>query len=414
MKNMKNMKNILKDNSLLKISMIIIGAGMVVYWIIMVVSRGAWLTTYFLNDTNDTAMDYFNMLANVSDLDPYKTYANYPPLVFCFLRVMYHILPIMPGGDVGYILRNYEPAQLGYILFIITALFCFIVLTSTWIKNNDKYKWMYTFLLLTSGPMIFTIERGNFIIVALIAVMFFLRYYDSDDKKLRILAYIALSVAAAIKIYPAVFGLLVLGKKRWNEVLLLIISGLSLFFIPFLFFGGTYDVIRMLQGILISGEEQAAYGSNFNFSIVNLNNMLFELFDKQLDINGLYIQLFGLVVGIIIFLLADELYKKTMALTLMCIWTPTFSYTYMLILFIPCLLILCNKDVLFKIDYFYGICLSLLLCPVSLPFVFEEAIYRLPISYSTIVLNVILIIVSVVLIVDGVIGIYKKKKGDGK
>ncbi|MBR1572322.1 MAG: DUF2029 domain-containing protein [Lachnospiraceae bacterium] len=394
------MKSKLKDDAILKISMIIIGTGTIIYWLIMIVSRGELLTTYFVNDTTNTYMDYFNMLANVSDLDPYKTYANYPPLVFCFLRVMYHMLPIMPGGDDGFILRNYEPAQLGYILFIITVLFCFIVLTSTWIKNDDKYKWMYTFLLLTSGPMIFTIERGNFIIVALIAVMFFLRYYDSDDIKLRILAYIALSVAAAIKTYPAVFGLFVVDKRRWKEVFFLVVSGAITFFAPFMAFGGKRDVIRMFQGIMISSGDQATIGSNYNFSLVNLRNMILEIFNINLCLSDLFFQLGGLVISVIMFMLADEFYKKVIALTLMCIWTPAFSYTYMLVLFIPILLILCTKNNTSKIDYFYGMCLSFLLCPIALPFVFEESIYKFPISYSTAILNIILLVMAGVLLVD--------------
>jgi hypothetical protein len=46
------------------------------------------------------------------------------------------------------------------------------------------------------------------------------------------------AIAAALKLYPAVFGILYLVKKRYKEAGRLIIYGFLFFFVPFVFFQG--------------------------------------------------------------------------------------------------------------------------------------------------------------------------------
>ena len=87
-----------------------------VYWLAIVLTRSANIDAYFVTDHGDTAMDYFNMLANLRESDPWFANANYPAICFLFWKVMHHFLPIAEFGD-GFYLRANLIAQLGYILF---------------------------------------------------------------------------------------------------------------------------------------------------------------------------------------------------------------------------------------------------------------------------------------------------------
>lgn len=53
-------------------------------WIILAISHGNILDSYFVNDYHDTSMDYFNMVSYLDEGNPYIMDANYPPMCFLF------------------------------------------------------------------------------------------------------------------------------------------------------------------------------------------------------------------------------------------------------------------------------------------------------------------------------------------
>ena len=58
--------------------------------------------------------------------------------------------------------------------------------------------------------------------------------YESDDPVKRELALIALAFATCMKLYPVIFGVLLLRKDKLKEATRCIVSGLVLFIVPFL------------------------------------------------------------------------------------------------------------------------------------------------------------------------------------
>lgn len=76
---------------------------------------------------------------------------------------------------------------------------------------------MVLWTVLSSVPYIFTVERGNVVILAVAALLYYANYYNSEDAKQRWLAYLGLSVAVSLKLYPVLMGLLILqGEKSGN------------------------------------------------------------------------------------------------------------------------------------------------------------------------------------------------------
>ena len=94
------------------------------------------------------------------------------------------------------------------------------------------------FSALLSFPVFFTIGTGNNTLFAAIFTMIYLFWYDSSNRYQREMALISLAAAAATKLAPAIFGILLLYEKRWKDALRTIIYGVVLGVLPFCVFGG--------------------------------------------------------------------------------------------------------------------------------------------------------------------------------
>ena len=104
-------------------------------------------------------------------------------------------------------------------------------------KSIASKKWMAA-LFMCSYPFWLAIERGNMSLLVLILLMYAMALKDSAKSWEREVALLLFAVAAALTLSPAVFGLLYLISKRYKEAARLIIYGVLLFFLPFVFFQG--------------------------------------------------------------------------------------------------------------------------------------------------------------------------------
>lgn len=385
----------------------------ILYWIIMIITRSHFLDGYFINDFTNTSMDYFNMLANLQTLDPYASNANYPALCFVIWRVLYHMVPQLEGIVDGYFLREYMPAQLGYIIYLTIIIISIWQLIQYKFRQSVVEKYLVAIALLLSGPFIFTLERGNIIILSFLFLFFFYCFYDSEKKIVRYTAYIALALSASIKIYPAVFGIIILLKKRYKEAAVAVIIGIFIFLLSFFAFDGIQSLLDMLNGIFAANELQSNAGMGLNFCASNLVKIFAALGGKLLVEVSFGAKITSLLICILIFFLNQEEWKRLFALSLLCIWIPEFSYTYVLILmFIPFIsLIAVKKEIYCTMDYVYRILFAFMLIPIALPAIPEMdfAGVRLPITYPTIIINLDILIMSIALLIQGIINTLKSK-----
>ena len=76
------------------------------------------------------------------------------------------------------------------------------------------------------------------ILLCLIALAVYAFTYDSQNKTYREVGILALAFAAALKLYPAVFGWFLIADKRYKDAVRCAIYGVALLLIPSFFFGG--------------------------------------------------------------------------------------------------------------------------------------------------------------------------------
>lgn len=384
------------------------------YWIFMIFSRCTYIEGYFMNDFTNTSMDYFNMLSNLYTLKPYSANANYPAMCFLILRVLYHMIPLVPEGNDGFYLRNYMPAQLGYIIYTIVLILGIYELLTAFCKKNEAENKLIAFSIIISGPFIFTLERGNIILVALLFLLLYVLLYNSDNRKYRYLAYIALAISASIKIYPALFGLMIIYKKRYKEAMHTLILGILIFLLPFMAFDGIKSLKAMIYGIFLSSNIQGNLGMGYNFSFTNLVKIFFALNGNlNPQISG-FVKIIPLFIGITIFLISKEEWKKIFAITLLCTWLQEFSYTYTLLLFIVPLIVYLrdNTSLSHVTDIFYRLLFLIILIPFPLPQIPEMDIVNIkfPINYSTIIINITILLMSLILIFDSIVCFLQRNK----
>ena len=205
----------------------------------LLVTRGSVISD--LGFGGDGYMDFFNHISYVND--PSRVYfvsgsACFPPLVYLLYLLFNRVMP--EGSVVMYDVNVSPTAMLLYIIYVALSSVMFFCAANNFLKLSSKAERFFTFAaIFLSNVFIFgVIERGNSAFLVLIALLYAFAFKDSESKLKREIALILIAVAAGIKVYPAIFGLLYLREKRWKEAGRLIVYGILFFFVPFVFFGG--------------------------------------------------------------------------------------------------------------------------------------------------------------------------------
>lgn len=203
--------------------------------------------------------DFLNVLEYSKDLSPYVNEINgfgekaYFPLSYLIFFVFGRLMGFDGyDGTLGS-LSFQELVVTNCIMMLMMALLAVQLFD---MLNKDKwFKFLITAILMLSGVSLFSYERGNIIVLAVCGMIFFLVTYDSDNKLLRELGYMALAFSAALKGYPALLGLLLIYKKQWKEAIRLVIYGVIVAFGPFLLIkGGSANIDFWRRNLSINSE----------------------------------------------------------------------------------------------------------------------------------------------------------------
>ena len=138
------------------------------------------------------------------------------------------------------------PALIIYIVYVVICVALFSFLIRAILKRYSlKVNAAIILLILSSNIFIFEVlERGNSVLIVTVLLLAAIYLKDSQKPSYREIALILIAVAAGFKIYPALFGVLYIHERRIKEGVRLLIYGILLFFVPFVFFGGWSGMIN--------------------------------------------------------------------------------------------------------------------------------------------------------------------------
>lgn len=193
----------------------------------------------FFRQCEDYMADFFNVISYSQGLYTYTLESaerGYLPLSYIIFFVFGKLMRFDGyDGTIGS-LSPLELTVAGGIMALMMAVLGIQLYDA--IEKEKLYKFLLTGILLVSGVMLFSYERGNIILLTVSGILFFLATYESEHKVLRELGYISLAVAAALKGYPAILGLLLIYKRQWKEAARLLLYGIIVSFGPFLLMEG--------------------------------------------------------------------------------------------------------------------------------------------------------------------------------
>lgn len=277
----------------------------------------------------DTFMDFFNSVYDSMFEDPYiDRGVIYPPLTYLFYRYCGQFLSGIEGSSLE--MRSLQTGLIA--IFALTAILCWLLWRAIRKASIPKLQHILPPLLLfCSLPFLYAFERGNSIVLAVLFLFLYIRWYDADHPALRELALLCLAVAAAIKIYPAVWGLLLIRDKRWKEAARCILYGLLVILVPFVFFEGADSFVALLHNVLTASGSMNSRGIGFRLDLLNVSVLFQSLFGGRLrEYFPPLFAVFGLMLAFVFFT-AKKRWMVYAALAAGLILFPNFSFTYVLI-----------------------------------------------------------------------------------
>lgn len=200
----------------------------------------------FLFTPDDRFNDFFNMLRACKDNNPYLTSYWLKSVYFPTANTFFYLF--------GFI-RN-EWLALG----IYTCVFLAVYLS--YIKKNlfalNSFDSIRDFIIIgfLTYPVLFSLDRANLDIYIFLLILGFIVFYQ---KGRFVLSALFLSLAIAMKLYPAVFILLFFKEKKYKEIVITIAATLCISVISLMSYQGSFS--ENLQGML-----SVFQGFNQNYS----------------------------------------------------------------------------------------------------------------------------------------------------
>lgn len=386
-------------------------------------SGDSWKAMLFHNGKyTDMYMDFFNSIRDAGAEDVYTARNNiYPPLGL----LLFKILGFLVSEDLVNLLNSQrtllQSDQRSMMIYILFACICILSMSTIINSYVNKLKWknnvksgtyhsVISFLLIVSYPVMYCIERGNIIILSMIFTMFFVFFRDAENKFLREMSYISLAIAAGIKLYPAIFGLLLLFEKKYKDAVRLIIYGIIATVFPFVFFMNTESLsitlpIQSITAAISSGltnsisneasssaianiiENLISFATNkksrLNFSSVSIQNFIFIFAPSNATLAKIVCYITE-VIAFIALIFAKKKWQQIFLISYLMLNIPSASSSYALtFLIIPFIMFLYDDEgngysgkKRPVVDWIYVVCFALLLTPLPILWYFHQDVAK--------------------------------------
>ena len=244
-------------------------AGILLYMLLSFRYGGAlyaWLAQE--NAPEIRFVDYFSHMELVADpatlyqhvsWDADGSYAAvFPPLAYCMYLALYRMTAPLGGLPAGKTPEEVPGALSVLTVYLIfNAVFFYLAIARTGERSRRRDLAIFTLLMLSavflgSGLML---ANSTVLVAALLLLALLLK--DDPRPTAREGGLLLLAVCVAMKLYPAVFGLVFLKEKKYRQLARLILYSAVLFIVPFVFFGGRAGLaawFRNLTGPLQSAD----------------------------------------------------------------------------------------------------------------------------------------------------------------
>ncbi len=349
----------------------------------------------FLFGANDRFNDFFNMLNITKDLNPYFCKYFFTSNYYPFTNIIFYFFSITD---------KWVSLSLFSLVFVISFILLNKYYLTTASKSNLVNMLIFTFI---SFPFLFVIDRGNIESWVFICTALFIYYFQKNKG---IPACIFLSMAIAMKLFPAIFLILMVTEKKYKELAITIALALLISIISLLLFenGFSNNLKFVLSGFDMGNFKYIQGDNNLLQRGISLFTLIKYILIKTNLINSvkisfvmsMYVKItiivFGLIVAYIYFI-EKTFWKKVTMIILPMLLFPHVSADYKLLYIFILLYLFVNNEKKTRADLFYLLMLAFLLIPKDYYY-----FYNVPdFSINNIINISILIIMMMVIIATG-------------
>lgn len=338
--------------------------SVIAFLLVCCIRGDAYYTYYFYanEEVADTFMDFFNSIRDASQGIECYTQRGviYPPLANLFFLFCSRFT-YTEGNNTIFVHRlEILDSPVCFIIYLVTCVVFVSILVAALTRYSFKgkeLKFATVILSIINAPFLFLFERGNIVLAAYVFTLIFVLFYDHKQKHVRVLACVALVLAAGIKLYPAVFGILLLTDKRYKDAIKTAIAGVLIIVVPFVSFGYEEGMIAWVKNIARFSSAKGAAAS-----FVDLNSFKGLIYIGQtvlhapFDISGLLniaLTVIPVLLGLGAAFILPKKWQKLIALAVAMFNIPGCSGHYSVVfLLIPMFVMMCEEK-LDKRDYIY-------------------------------------------------------------
>ena len=333
-------------------------SGILTFIVLNRIFNGYYFEQIFYELTGDATYDFFVFLNQTSTSTGAFVTGSNPPLVRIIFRFIFKSLPISTQEIYRTVSLWPDPANdlrvnaFAFLCFwvILTFAIVFVAkLCAENLKGTSAQKNIFVVLSLLSTGIIWAVERGNIVIWAMVCTMYFCFNYESTNKIKKELSYILLGIAISIKIYPALFCLLLLKKKDFKAIAKTIAYVVVFTVLPLALAGGFDTILAYIKSLF----NQASSSSNLRAGYLNGLSIMLTVC-RALGLESAYMSHIGLfriinyvfciVISFISVYLIEKEWIKITSLVFAMFLLPGITHTYMLSFVLIPLIMFLNEE----------------------------------------------------------------------
>lgn len=394
------MKKRLKDNKTFEVIFIAGILLLVSIWIGCICVEGTnsrQFETFFLS-TGDFLADATNVTGYSSQRDVYHNtmYTGlgekaYPPLSYLISYLFSRTVDMTPYWQNSYFVNMYQNTHfmIIYMIFLIATMVILYQTLCRCKEGPEVIRSLAAFAVILSAPLMYSVERGNFIIHTLICTLVYLRYYDDKTVWKRELALMCLAIATSFKMTPAVLGIFLIYDKKWKEIAHVIVYGIIFGLLPFLFFkGGFANIATMFQNMKLNLDAyNSSEGCTLYASFLNMGLSGSEALQTAFKYITYVICLFFVVTAPML----KGKWQRWLSILLVLLIAPSHSGQYCILYLIPAMISFLNEKEHAYAEYIILIAFLLIMNPLQ-----GGAWTKLDYHFSIIVLVIYMLVLSAV------------------
>ncbi len=187
---------------------LLLNAAGFIYYLYYLMENG-YLPSPFIYDKSDTFMDLFNVLYWAYDDGRYTDWGSvYPPLNFFILRFANFLFS---GGGYGdsTLMRDNSQLLIVGVCLVYLVIPAILLKIRYWQDFSRIEKFLIYFAIVFSAPMLFTLERGNLIVLAPILLALAL-------SKIGMARSVSIALLINIKPYFALLMIYYIARQNWK------------------------------------------------------------------------------------------------------------------------------------------------------------------------------------------------------